>query len=464
MTKNQKAFDRFVERNPHNHTGAFRRPDLTRRGFFQIAAGVGSALTGSFLMAPDAKGADITASGVTTINKAENVIFILLTGAPSHTDTFDLKVIDGTTPTNFTPEMVNGVLWPTGLLPNMAKQLPNMAVVRSVQSWALVHSLAQTWTQIGRNPAAALGDIAPNIGSVVAIEKGKDGTIFPPFVGLNATSGAGEGYFSSKYAPFRVSYAGGNASAGIPNTSNSLGQTRYNSMFTQSGQIDGALRQTQTPYTDYDSFYSAANRMMYNSSVNQAFGYSAAESAAYGASGFGDACLVAHKILKGNLGTRFVQINFGSWDHHVDIYAPQNLPTMAKQLDQGYAQLLTSLKADGLLDKTLVVVAGEFGRTVGPLTGSAGRDHWKQQSILFAGAGVKGGRALGATDATGAYTTDFGWSGQRYIKPEDVEATIYSAMGIDWTTVRYDDPFGRGFEYVPFSGQGLYMPINDLWS
>ena len=67
------------------------------------------------------------------------------------------------------------------------------------------------------------------------------------------------------------------------------------------------------------------------------------------------------------------------------------------------------------------------------------------------------------TDATGSDTVDYGWSGQRCVKPEDVEATIYSAMGIDWTTVRYDDPFGRGFEYVPFANQGLYMPITDLW-
>ena len=77
MTRNQKQFDRFVERNPHHHVGACRRPDLTRRGFFQLAGGLGSALAGSFLLAPDAKAADITTTGVTTINKAEQVIFIL---------------------------------------------------------------------------------------------------------------------------------------------------------------------------------------------------------------------------------------------------------------------------------------------------------------------------------------------------------------------------------------------------
>jgi hypothetical protein len=87
-----------------------------------------------------------------------------------------------------------------------------------------------------------------------------------------------------------------------------------------------------------------------------------------------------------------------------------------------------------------------------------------QQTAVFAGAGVHGGRAIGSTTPDGSDTADFGWSRQRYVKPEDIEATIYSAMGIDWTKVRYDDPFHRGFEYVPFSDQNIYAPITELWS
>jgi hypothetical protein len=83
---------------------------------------------------------------------------------------------------------------------------------------------------------------------------------------------------------------------------------------------------------------------------------------------------------------------------------------------------------------------------------------------VFAGAGVKGGRAIGSTTADGGATADSGWSRSRDIVPEDVEATIYSAMGINWTTIRYDDPFGRGFEYVPFAKDDVYGPINELWS
>ena len=144
----------------------------------------------------------ITSSSVTTQNKAKNVIFILLTGAISHTDTFDLKMASGVTPSNFQPTMVNGVNWPMGLLPKTGAQLGNMAMVRSMYAHALVHSLAQRWTQIGRNPAAALGNISPNIGSVVAREKDAErtsGQVFPTFLALNSASAAGGGYFPASH-------------------------------------------------------------------------------------------------------------------------------------------------------------------------------------------------------------------------------------------------------------------------
>jgi uncharacterized protein (DUF1501 family) len=121
------------------------------------------------------------------------------------------------------------------------------------------------------------------------------------------------------------------------------------------------------------------------------------------------------------------------------------------------------LKANGLFDKTMIVMAGEFGRTVGPLTAAGGRDHLVQQFAFFAGGGIKGGTIVGATNATGGDTADYGWSQNRYVYPEDIEATIYSAMGIDWTTVRHDDPLGRGFEYVPTTAGVNFAPVNELW-
>ena len=464
----QQKFDQFVNKHPHDHRTYFQRPHWTRRQFFEV---LGAGVTGSFLIERARAAETQAAAQVATINKAKNVIFILLTGAPSHTDTFDLKVVQGTTPANFNPATIGGMQWPTGLLPKLADQLSNIAVVRSMHAWALVHSLAQTWAQIGRNPAAALGDIAPNIGSVVALEKDKERLptqVFPSFLALNSNSGSGPGYFSAKFAPFKYSPA----ATGLPDTTNPDGVTRVDERLTQLHAIDDPLRINSPlgrPLEDLNDFYDASRKLMYNSAVTQAFGYTQADSARYGSSAFGNACLVAKQVLAANQGTRFIQISFGSWDMHQDIYGQQtpggnNLYTMGKPFDAGLATLLADLKSSGLLSNTLVVAVGEFGRTVGGVTAAGGRDHYLQLSSLFAGAGIRGGRALGATNSSGSDTVDYGWSRQRYIRPEDIEATIYSAMGINWTTVRYDDPFGRGFEYVPFSDQDLYGPINELWS
>jgi uncharacterized protein (DUF1501 family) len=165
------------------------------------------------------------------------------------------------------------------------------------------------------------------------------------------------------------------------------------------------------------------------------------------------------------MGTRFIQITFGSWDHHTNIYAPNaNLQAMSKQFDFGLGTLIADLASDGLLDQTIILALGEFGRTVGPVNAGSGRDHYLQQSALFAGGGVRGKRAIGSTTANGGDTSDPGWARGRDIRNEDIEATLYSALGIDWTTVRRDDPLGRGFEYVPFAAsQDLYGPINELW-
>jgi len=328
-----------------------------------------------------------------------------------------------------------------------------------------VHSLAQTWTQIGRNPAGVLGNVSPNMGSVVAIEKDverKPSQVFPTFLALNSNGAAGSGYFPASYAPFKVTPS----NTGLKNTTNADGQTRFNARWDFLHHLDDPLR-VDAPngqaMEDFDQFYTAANGMMYNPTVTNAFKYSAADSTLYGSTGFGNACVMAKQVLAANQGTRFIEITLGGWDMHVNIYAANNLPTLTKTLDNGLSQLMVDLKAQGLLDETLIVMAGEFGRTVGKLTAAAGRDHYPQQFAFFAGAGIKGGKAIGASDTLGQSTIDFGWSRNRIIKPEDVEATIYSALGINWTTVRHDDPLGRGFYYVPNSDQDVYGPINELW-
>ena len=459
---------RLLAKLPHAHRSFSGGPHFGRRRFFEL---LGAGVTGSYLAGSVASADGPAALAITPQYKAKNVIFILCTGAPSHVDTFDLKVTSGVTPSNFNVTKVNGIDWPSGLLPKIGQQLGKICIVRSVRAWALVHSLGQTWVQIGRNPAAALGDVSPNVGCVVASEKEAEKTatqIFPTFLALNAGGCAGPGYFPANYAPFKVTPS----TSGVPNITNVDGQTRHDARLQFLHKIDDNLRKTAVvsdEFADMDAFYSSARGLMYNNSVNSAFSYSSADSARYGNSAFGNACLVAKQTLSANLGTRYIQINVGGWDMHQDIYGTQNangsnLYTLGRdQFDPGVAALLADLESSGLLKETLVVMGGEFGRTVGPLSGAGGRDHYPQQFVAFAGAGVRGGRVLGATNAKGDDVADYGWKYNRYVRWEDIEATIYSAMGIDWTK-QLDTPFGRTFEYVPFASEGAYGPIDELWT
>ena len=460
MSKEQEKCNCDFHKFGYNNRTFFSRPHWTRRQFFRLA---GTGITGSYLAQRYARAQQVTTSGMQTRNTAQNVIFILLAGAPSHTDTFDLKVVPGVTPASFAPETVNGILWPTGLLPKLGAMSSKFSIVRSMHAHALVHSLGQTWTQIGRNPAAALGNIAPNIGSVVAIEKQTPGSVFPAFLALNSPGGVTQGYFQATYAPFKVQAA----SSGIANTANPDGQTRFDGRLTLLHSLDDNLRlgaPNGQAESDYNDFYTQAHAMMYNQTVNQAFSFTAADHQRYGGTSTGDACLVAAQVLKANQGTRFIQITSNDgWDMHVNIYQQNNLPTKGPLLDNAVSALLGDLDAAGLLETTLVVMVGEFGRTVGPLTAAAGRDHWPQQFAFFAGGGTRGGTVIGQTNATGSDTVDYGWSQDRYVYPEDIEATIYSALGIDWTTVRHDDPLGRGFSYVPTTDPVQYYPVNELW-
>src|SRR5260370_31201113 len=139
--------------------------------------------------------------------------------------------------------------------------------------------------------------------------------------------------------------------------------------------------------------------MSYKNSVNEAFGCTIADSIGYGSSSFGNSCLIGKQVLAANQGTRFIQISFGSWDMHQDIYGQQNMKgnnlyTMGKPFDDGVGAMLSDLKSSVLLDETLVVMVGEVGRPVRPVTPAGGRHHFLQQTAVFSVSGVQGRRAL----------------------------------------------------------------------
>jgi Protein of unknown function (DUF1501) len=449
-------------------------PIIDRRFFFKIAA---TGVAGYFVSPMKVFGQTaISYTGQPVlVGSAKYVVFIMLPGAPSQVDTFDLRV-GSWTPADFVPTTINGIDWPNGLLPTLGDQLQQnrFSIIRTCQTSALVHPLLQTWTQIARSPTSATGKIAPNVGSIAAYEfepQRTSGQKLPGFVALNGGGSLQrQGYFSGKYAPFDVTPSAG----GLTNLTNPDGETEFTNRYTLLQNLDGALRAVGSPYgMDYEEmadFYSSARLMMYDTNVSSTFRFTTTDQQRYGSSSFGNACITARNILMSNLGTRYIQINLGGWDNHQNIYvANAGIYPSAGQLDVGLGNLIADLAvtpgSNGrtLLDETLIVAKGEFGRTVGNVTSQAGRDHYFVHSALVAGGGVVGGRVIGKTTADGAYVEDPGWSPSRPVYAEDVAATIYSALGINYKKVLHNDPLGRGFEYIPSTGTFVGEPIVELF-
>ncbi len=439
---------------------------INRRIFFELT---GAGVAGYFLSPFDtyAQGPSYQ-NEATILNTAKYVIFIQLAGAPSQVDTLDLKV-GSWTPADFEPTTINGVDFPAGLMPGLASQADRFSIVRSCQSNALVHNLLQAWNQIARNPASATGKIAPNMGSVVALEfepKRASNQKVPGFVSLaSAGNLVRNGYLPGRYAPFDVNAA----ATGLANLSNGDGEATFTDRYSILQQLNAASVR-RSDFEEMGDFYAGARSMMYDPVVTAAFRFSTQDQTRYGNTGFGNSCIVARNLVTADIGTRYIMITIGGWDNHQNIYQ-QNAGVYrpARQLDAGLANLIADLAvipgADGKskLDETLIVAKGEFGRTVGPLTNQQGRDHYFVHSALFAGGGVRGGRVIGSTTADGRFVENPGWSEDRSVAAEDIAATIYSALGINYTTVRHDDPLGRGFEYVPSTMEWRAAPIRELF-
>ena len=446
---------------------------FTRRNFLRIA---GTGLVASYfadVLDPRLLSAAETAPNLTLRNTARNCIFIFLNGASSNVDLWDLK--EGAwTPADFAPTSYGDVRWSQGLLPKTAEHLNKLAIARCGLAWAAVHQLGQTWAQIARNPGGATGAIAPHIGAVISLEsqvKRTTGDVLPGFVALNSGTIPTSGYLSAKYAPFGVT----TAPTGLSTLNHPEGTARFDRRWALLHQLDtarttGALGKTSL---DMNDFYDQSKALMQAPGINTLFTFNDAERARYGTTNFGDAMIVARNLVGANKGTRFVQTTLGGWDHHADIYnraAAQSIYAQATQFDAAFSSLLSDLSTmpganpgKTLLEETFIVVLGEFGRTPGPLNQQRGRDHYLRTSYVFAGGGVKGGRIIGKTDSIGDKVVDYQWSANRDVRPEDVTCSMYSALGIDYTTMRTDDPLGRGFEYVPGAKDGHYGEIAELF-
>jgi hypothetical protein len=455
-------------------------PVLSRRRLLQVGS---VSITAGFLQPLAKPVRAATTANATPRGGAECVVVLNLVGGPSQMDTFDVKDYP------FTPADLDirthklGIRWPYGLLGKTAEVLDMACVVRSMAAWETFHNLAQYNMQVGQAFNAARAKELPSIGSVIAYEmlpKVQASDFLPPFVSMNFPAGAvngtliREGFLPGSAAPLTLDLR---KSGNMPFLLDKEYESRFHRRldflhsFDTSRQLAGASGASPL-IGEWDSFTRGAEKMIKSPRVAGIFQLSEEDRRRYGSSPFGDACLMARNMVAARAGTRYILVNQGGWDHHGEIYGKQGAGRMedmrvrgglysnCAELDPAMASLLRDLQATAhpgggtLLDKTLVLVMGEFGRTPGPLTDIKGRDHWPQvRAGLIAGAGVKGGRVLGATDEQGGKITRFEWHKNRPIYPEDITATIYSVLGIDWTKKLSGTPSGRDFVYVePMSG------------
>ena len=440
---------------------------MKRRTFL---AGLTSALAGmgmAYARVPSWHARAATKDAMETLGTARNLIYILLEGAPSHVDTFDLKTGDWT-PNALGAATIDNILWPAGYMPQLAQRLDRVALVRSLQAVEAVHSRAVYHQLTAHRQNNALMSEIPHFASVLSykLESQRAPHHSLPTVMMIGYNPAGNGFLPIEHLGMTL-----DRSAGIPNLEHGFAAREGRLEL-----LDKLLRVAPHGHNrknEHLVFQLQARGMMDDADLRDLLPASDpyAQSAAREEVRFTEQCRTAVDVLAADLGTRVFQLELGNWDHHSDIYGAGSLPYMAGELDRGMALLLDELAArpgvggGSLLDETLIVAMGEFGRTTGDLNTARGRDHYPYAlSAMLAGGGVQGGRVIGETDRTGSNIIDPGWSQRRYMTVEDLSATVYSAMGVDWSEKMGDTPSGRVFELVDTTRNGELFPISDLFA
>jgi uncharacterized protein (DUF1501 family) len=443
-------FDVPMSRKVHAHCDGVARRDFLRIG---ALAPLGFSM-GHLLGAKDANALKAGSEGK---GKAKSVILVYLGGGLSHHDSFDMKPD--------APSEIRGKYNPiktnvTGLhicelLPQMAQTMDKVALVRSGSHGNDHHETATNWVLSGRF-GSAFGDY-PAMGAVAAHETGFHGAL-PPYVSIPRNPSftwelGRSAYLGGKYESFK---------AGDPNAPNykvrdltaaeaidAKRAERRKQLLTSVDSLNGKVKGDDQLGT-FDEFHQRAAEMILSPQAQAAFDLEQEKKELrdrYGRTTFGQSCLLARRLVE--RGVRFVTVSSGGWDHHAKIW--DGLEKMLPDFDRGFSALIQDLATTGLLSETMVACFGEFGRTP-KINKDNGRDHFAPvASMLFAGAGIQGGRVIGASDRTGTAVTD------RPVKPADVCATIYNGLGIDhhgWL----NSPDGRPIEILD---QG--DPVSELY-
>ncbi len=380
-------------------------------------------------------------------------------------DTWDVKEGKWAPENRDVVTVKQGYQFPQALMPKMIDRLDDVLMVRSMEAWETIHSRGQYYLQTGHAVSPARVKESPSMGSVIAYEATrtrKDSDYLPPFVSMNyeASTMYGplirEGCLPADASPLTLDLASGSLPFLLEDSEKERFAKRWAALMDMDAGRTGLKPDSPQEMRQFASFARAVEKMMRNPQVKQVLAMKPEEKLAYGGTPFGDACLLARNMAAAKAGAKFIMVTQPGWDLHGNLYgkdlgksATGGVYKLAKDLDAAMSALLFDLKRMGLLDRTLVVAMGEFGRTPGELTSLAGREHYAKAMVAaFAGAGVKGGRVMGATDAEAANVTDFGWKKKRPIYVEDICATVYSVLGIDANSRIKNTPSGRDFVYV----------------
>ncbi|MBX6315633.1 MAG: DUF1501 domain-containing protein, partial [Isosphaeraceae bacterium] len=401
------------------------------------------------------------AEGATPRPKARSVILLFLSGGPAHMDMWDMKPD--------APEEIRGTFQPiatnvpgiqiTEHMPRMARLADKYAIIRSVHHRQANHPAAAYWMMIGSpiaRPVPEAGFMSradrPHPGSALAKLLGRSPAL-PPFVMLPEAmqpngperSGQHAGFLGAAYDPYRINsdpnqpdYSPGalEPPPDVPADRLEARRALLDIVSQQAEHLERALT-----VQGMDASYTKAFDLLASPAAQRAFDITAEPDATrdrYGRHVFGQSVLLARRLVEA--GVRLVHVNwvrhdggkggqgYDSHRDHLDWAKTELLPPT----DAAFAALIEDLDARGLLDETLVILMGEFGRTP-RFNKNAGRDHWPNCfSVVLAGGGIRGGQVLGASDKNAAYPA------ADPVGPEDLIATLYYCLGVDPHTLIYD--------------------------
>jgi hypothetical protein len=407
------------------------RSGVSRRDFMYVGMAGGLALTLPQLLRLQAANSVSSAMPEVEVFKpiADSMIHIYLPGGMAHQESWDPKPFaapDYRGP--YTPIRTSVPGEYVGeKFQEIAKIMNKLTVIRSMTHGEAAHERGTHNMFTGYKPSPAIK--FPSFGSIISHEQGSRNNL-PPYVAVPnmVAPEQGTGYMSSAYGPFALGSDPADKNFTVRDllTPKGMEGTRFDRRRSLLGTVDEHFKtiEKSDSINAMDSFYDAAYGLISSPKAREAFDLNKESDKLrdeYGRNTAGQRFLLARRLVES--GVRMVSVNYGSWDHHSNIKGA--FESQAPNFDKAFARLITDLEERGMLERTMVMVSSEFGRTP-KINGTNGRDHWPRVfSVALAGGGFKKGYIHGASDALG------GEPDRDAVSPQDLAMTMYRALGIN---------------------------------